>query len=181
VIVGIFKGTEGAGPDSYTARVFNEWKLSRDGNGALIAIYPKDREARLQTGYRLETVQLSREIRSELRSGNTPRAVALATIETLRGLSSPALQDSTAEQLLRLVPQKPSNGFGMAWLLLVVGLALLWVALSWLLAAEAHFTSAGWFRPLPLRDLRQHLQERIRGRGKPPRPKGLIGGTSGSW
>ncbi|HET9298724.1 MAG TPA: TPM domain-containing protein [Candidatus Polarisedimenticolaceae bacterium] len=56
VVVAIYPSLEGEDLEEWTHRVFEAWELGRKGknNGVLLAIFSKDRKARIEVGYGLE-------------------------------------------------------------------------------------------------------------------------------
>jgi uncharacterized protein len=167
VLVAIFQNLGDEDLVDYTSRVFSTWKIGKRGkdNGALLALYWDDHKSRIEVGYGLEPVLtdaktkliLTDNLAPELKNGNPDRGVTLAVLEILRTLDSPLIQNGKAEEILKsggfAADLHPSRVFvvhsgGMsAWLFL--GLILLTIVLRSLMAAEAHFTRDGWYRPKP--------------------------------
>lgn len=164
VVIAIFQNLGDEDVVDWTHRVFGHWGVGRRGknNGVLLALYWKERKARIEVGYGLEpnlTDSRSKEILSdylipELKRGNPDKALTLAALEILRSLDSPLLVNGTAERILRSAPtvgsgrEAPKTG-SFWWIWLVVGLILASIALNILTAADAHFTGDGWYRPRP--------------------------------
>lgn len=168
VLVAIFNSLDGEDLVSFTNRAFNEWKIGKRGkdNGALLALYWKDRKARIEVGYGLEPVLTDAKSKRvledflipELKVGKPDRAVSLAALEILKTLESPLTQDGKAQEILRsggfrggFRPTAGSGQVGFPFILLFIGLILLSMVLKALTAAEAHYTGRGWYRPNPWR------------------------------
>ena len=96
----------GEGIEAYATRVFESWKLGRNGkdNGVLVVVVPQDRKMRIEVGYGLEgtltDVASSRIIRNvmtpQFKDGNYDRGIAdgvLAVIAQLEG--KPGVADAT--------------------------------------------------------------------------------------
>jgi uncharacterized membrane protein YgcG len=186
IAVAILRSAEGEDPDKRAQQIFEAWDVSRrvGGNGALLAVFLREQEARIEVGYgmstRLTDAEAKRALRDfllpELREGRLYRALGLGTLEMLRSLESPLIESGRALEVLRagglegaLKPVTKSRGGWLAWVLL--GLAVLTYSVLQLLAAEAHFTSEGWFRPKPWK----HLLAR-RGANA-----SNVGGAFGDW
>lgn len=169
VVFAIFKSLEGEELVDFTNRVFKEWKIGqrRKNNGALLALYWQEREARIEVGYGLEPILTDAKSKGvledflfpELRNGNVDRALSLAALEILTILESPLIQSGKAQEILQsgglqggFQPAErgtPSSKRSFSWI--VLGLFFcIWV-LSRLTAAEAHYTRRGWYRPNPWR------------------------------
>jgi hypothetical protein len=100
-------------------------------------------------------------------------------------VKSPLISDGQAEKQLR------AGGFKGAfsarewsgepvvrggWILFLLGLAVLAAALYFVTAAEAHFTSSGWFRPSPWRWARWKSEL-----WNPKSARQSLGGAHGNW
>jgi uncharacterized protein len=162
VLVAIFGSLEGEDLVSWTNQVFAKWGIGKRGkdNGVLLALYWKDHKSRIEVGYGLEPVLtdakakriLSEYLAPELRNGNTDRALTLVTLQILKTLDSPLLQNGRAQEIMR------SGGFQGSWtpnrttskgwtVWIILGFILLFIVLKILTAADAHFTGRGWYRP----------------------------------
>ena len=169
----------------YTSKVFQRWKIGKKGkdNGALLALYWKDHKARIEVGYGLEPlltdakskVVLNEFLLPELKAGNPDRALSLAALEILKILGSPLIENGKAQEILRnggfrgnWRPAQSSGG-GPWQIFIFLGLILGIIVFQWVTSAEAHYTSAGWYRPSPWKGRRSY------GSG------GVVGGFLGGW
>lgn len=163
VLIAIFDSLEGEDVVDYTNRVFGEWKIGKRGkdNGVLLALYWKERKARIEVGYGLESLLtdakskliLSDHLIPELKRGNPARALALAATEILRTIESPLVQGGKTDQLLRSrrfrADAAPSEAPRSWFVWIALAAVLLTIAFNMISSADAHFTRAGWFRPRP--------------------------------
>lgn len=174
-----------------THEVFNAWNVGKrvGDNGALLALYIKENQARIEVGLGLdpqlppnENQRLIREfLMPELRADQPYRALSLSALEILRDVESPLVTTGRARQILRaggleghLVPVRVGVGTWFVWVLL--GAVFFVFALNNLAAAEAHFTSTGWFRPNPWRQMLQTIADFKRRSSRP-----AVGGADGQW
>ncbi|MCM2277073.1 MAG: TPM domain-containing protein [Oligoflexia bacterium] len=171
VVLAIFAGLDGEDSVDWTNRAFAAWKIGQRGkdNGILLALYWKDRKARIEVGYGLEPLLtdarsktvLSEFLIPELKNGNPDRAIALAAVEILRVIESPLITSGRATTLLRSGGLRggwkaQSGGEGeipLPWLVLALIVTL--VALRMLTSVDAHFTGGGWYRSRPTFDWRR--------------------------
>jgi uncharacterized protein len=196
IVLAIFSDLGGEDPEGFSHRVFDEWKVGLSGgdNGALLAIYAREHEARIVAGSALEDTLgeatrariLSTAVAPELSHGNISRASAIGILQILEALHSPLTSTGKAQGILKAGgfagSFEPVGNLETAsriwWLALVLGLAIFaWAGFS-LSAAEAHFTSGGWFRPRPWRVSRWKLFLASRRRASKPE---TLGGSHGSW
>ncbi|MGZ3699768.1 MAG: TPM domain-containing protein, partial [Bdellovibrionota bacterium] len=166
IVMAIFKSLDGEDLVDYTNRVFSQWKIGQRGkdNGVLLALYWNDHKSRFEVGYGLEGLLtdaktkdiLENVLKPELQAGNPNRALSLAALEILRTVGSPLIANGRAEEILRSggfrgryrpVPRGPSANGWFVWVFL--GIILISIVMNLITAAEAHFTSAGWYRPRP--------------------------------
>lgn len=164
VVIAIFNNLNNEDIVTWTNQVFTNWQIGQRGkdNGVLLALYWSDHKARIEVGYGLEPILtdakskdlLENYLTPELRNTNPDRAISLTTLQILRILDSPLLQNGKAEEILR------SGGFQGSWkpiktpqhgwsVWLILGFILLIIVLNILTTAEAHFSRDGWFRPSP--------------------------------
>lgn len=195
LVVAIFKSVpEPEDASQHTRRVFEEWQIGKRGsdNGALLMLYVQEKKARLEAGYGLPALDEARAsavlndfMAPELKASHPYRAVGLSVLEILRTIESPLVESGRAEQLLEqgglegsLRPVSHGIGTGpVTWVgFLMIGIVLSLLVLNNILAAEAHFTGEGWYRPNPWKRLtpRAWLDRR-----KTPRLS--AGGTHGEW
>ncbi|OFZ56202.1 MAG: hypothetical protein A2428_09010 [Bdellovibrionales bacterium RIFOXYC1_FULL_54_43] len=167
-LIAIFESLESEELVQFTNQVFSTWKVGKRGkdNGVLLALYWKDRKARIEVGYGLEALLtdakskqiLEQFLIPELKAGKPDRALQLAAFELLRTIESPLIQSGQAEQILRdggfrgnWQPRRsisPVTRYG--WIILVaLGIILVLFVLNLVTAADAHFTSSGWYHPKP--------------------------------
>lgn len=201
IVIALFQDLEGEDLVDFTSHLFSVWKIgqSRTNNGVLLALYWKNKKARIEVGYGLEPILtdakskriLNHFLIPELRAGNPDRAITLATLEILNILESPLIQSGKAQEIVReggiggssedwtsAATHAAQRGMP-AWVILVcIGGVLLFFVLYVLTAAEAHFTGSGWHqanpwggRTRPRRTLRGSAQDRLGG--------GLFGGSRG--
>jgi uncharacterized protein len=167
VLVAVFKSLDGEDPVEFTNRVFSNWKIGQRGkdNGVLLAVYWQDHRARIEVGYGLEptlTDAKSKAILSdillpELKNNQPDRALSLSTLEILRTIGSPLIQDGKAERILRsggfqgdfrTHSYAPVSGGNVgAWPWMGFGLVFLILVINFFNSAEAHFSRAGLYRP----------------------------------
>ncbi|MCM2322214.1 MAG: TPM domain-containing protein [Oligoflexia bacterium] len=165
VLVAVFHELGSEDLVDWTNRVFSSWRIGQRGkdNGVLLALYWKDRLARIEVGYGLEPLLtdaksktvLSDFLIPELKAGNPDRALSLAALEILRVIESPLIASGQAQQTLRSggfrgqwKAQEPRpEGSPVPWL--IIGIIVLIVIVRTLTASEAHFTGSGWYRPRP--------------------------------
>ncbi|HLE01006.1 MAG TPA: TPM domain-containing protein [Bdellovibrionota bacterium] len=169
-LIAIFESLESEELVQFTNRVFSTWKVGKRGkdNGILLALYWKDRKARIEVGYGLEALLtdakskqiLEQFLIPELKAGKPDRALQLAAFELLRTIESPLIQSGQAEQILRdggfRGNWQPRRNFSPVtrhgWIALVIlglGIILVLFVLNLVTAADAHFTSSGWYHPKP--------------------------------
>jgi hypothetical protein len=113
--------------------------------------------------------------------------IAQTVLETLRATESPLVDSGRATEILQAAgPAAYEESWSprtslLAWILLgFAALGALTIGFFTLSAAEAHFTSAGWFKPRPqLSAALDFLRARWSrgGRRSPPR----FGGTQDDW
>lgn len=169
---------------------------------------PGRQDARIEVAYglgtRLGEAQTRAAIRDflfpELAAGQPYRALGLCVLEMLRAAESPLVESGRARDILRAGglegDLKPLSGprardwsywlsHWMTWV--AAGLVLSLVFLYRLVSAEAHFTSAGWYRPRPWIQAWQALRSAARARGRQSaRPRGpgassSVGGADAQW
>lgn len=167
VVVAVFDSIEGEDLVDFSNRVFKTWKIGQrtKNNGILLALYWKEHLARIEVGYGLEpllTDAKSKDVLEdflipELKNGQPDRAVSTASLEILRIIESPLIQDGKAQQILKngglkgpLEAVKTPSGGKMSFLLLIA-LVLLIFVVGRLMAPEAHYSGRGWYRPNPWR------------------------------
>lgn len=164
IVVAIFDSLDGEDPVSWTNQVFTQWKIGQreKDNGVLLALYWKEHRSRIEIGYGLEPILtdakakdiLANYLAPELRNNHPDRALSLATLQILKTVDSPLLQDRKAQEILRSGgfqgswrPTTSNNATWTVWLIL--GFILLVIALNILTTASAHFSRDGWYRPSP--------------------------------
>jgi uncharacterized protein len=169
VLVAIFKGLDGEDVVDFTNRVFSEWKIGQRGkdNGVLLAVYWNDHQARIEVGYGLEPTLtdakskliLSDILLPELKNNQPDRALSLATLEILRTIGSPLIQNGKAERIFRsggfqgdfrasaFAANAGSSGHVGAWPWMGFGFIFLMIVLNFFQSAEAHFSRAGLYQP----------------------------------
>lgn len=171
IVFAILDSLHGADPDDRARRMLGAWNLGKHekDNGILVALYWKNREARIQIGYGLEDVLtddqaediVKEDILPPLREGKANQAVRAGALGLLEAMDSPLVESGRDEQILG----SPDSGQeqderdegstasgSYAWLAwMALGMALLLITFNRLFTADAHFTGAGWFRPSPWR------------------------------
>jgi uncharacterized membrane protein YgcG len=197
IVLAVFTSSEGEETEAFTRRVFDEWKVGIRGNdnGVLLALFKKERKAALMAGSaqgdslgEAERKRIVEEkVRPEIRAGDISRAAALGALEILRSIRSPLVSDGRAERELRAGGFKgafvarewagePTLGIPGGWLLFLACIAVLVAAVLFVSAAEAHFTSGGWFRPSPWRLARWKFEL-----WNPKAARQELGGAHGEW
>ncbi|MDR3606177.1 MAG: TPM domain-containing protein [Oligoflexia bacterium] len=167
ILVAIFNSLQGEELNDRTNEIFRKWGIGQRGkdNGALLAIFWNDHQARIEVGYGLEdtlTDAHSKRILTdflipELKAGHPERAIPMAVYQMLVTLDSPLITNGLADRILRgegrfrgdwtEVSNAPmAHGW---WVWLVLGFILMTIVGNILTSAEAHFTGAGWYRPRP--------------------------------
>jgi uncharacterized membrane protein YgcG len=180
--------------DARTREVFEAWPISQKGggNGALLAIFLKEKKAAIRTGYGLNTRLNESETKTvihdyllpDLERGNTYRALGLSSLEMLRALESPLIDSGRARELLlpagldknAMTLEARSGTHWFVWMLFGLGSFL--AIVPQLLAKEAHFTGGGWFRPRPWKGIIAFLSGGFL--PQPAKPDGL-GGIDARW
>jgi uncharacterized protein len=187
IMVAVFKSLKDADATARTTDIFNTWAVGKRGqdNGALLALYADDREARIQAGYGLEQLndaQIRKVLRDflmpELKAGRPYRALGLSVLEVLRTIESPLIESGRAQSLLRagglegdLRPAARGPGAGGWFFFVLIGAVLLVFVVAFVLSADAHFTSGGWFRPNAWKQVTDSIRK----------PTLKLGGADGSW
>ncbi len=171
IIIAIFQSLDEEERVDFTTRVFSEWKIGQRGkdNGVLLALYWKERKARIEVGYGLEpllTDARSKTVFSdflipELKNNDPARALSLSVLEILRVIESPLIPTGQAQKILRgggfqgRMRPRPAPTALPGWIVwLVLGSVICFIVFEQLTNREAHFTSGGWYRPSPLRRTR---------------------------
>lgn len=192
IVVALFKSANGEEIAQRTHQIFENWQVGKRGqdNGALLVLYADEHQGGLESGYGLQALDESQNraivrdfLVPELRAGHPYRSLGLSVLELLRAVQSPLIESGRAEQLLQLGGltgslRPAARGLGRgSWFAFVLAGALLFAAVfSNVIAAEAHFTGEGWFRPKPsLNGLKTLASRRERG------PATRLGGSDGSW
>lgn len=171
-LIAIFNSLDDEELVSFTHRVFSEWKIGQRGkdNGLLLALYWKDRKARIEVGYGLEhllTDAKSKEILSdilipELRAGNPDRGLMLSAEEIFTTIDSPLIQSGRVQQgltspAMRRAEARARSQGGASWLpWIFLGAALCVIVFNLLTSADAHFSRVGWQRTKPFRYRSRH-------------------------
>lgn len=163
-VVAVFKSLEREELVDWTNQLFAHWKIGKRAvdSGVLLALYWEDRKARFEVGYGLEPLMTDARSKSvledtllpELKAGRPDRALTLTALEVLTTLESPLVKNGRAQAILQggvqggdLAPRSTTGGSFGIWLFL--GIVLLMIVLNMLTAADAHYTSHGWYRPRP--------------------------------
>ncbi len=169
IVTAVFQSLEDEDLPSFTNRVFSKWKIGQRGknNGALIAVYIKDRKIRIEVGYGLEPLLtdalskriISRVLAPEIKAGHLDQALVHALLAVLDVIESPLIESGRAQEITqssgwqKLEPSvlsAPEKAMGPGVLLLIVaGFWILLAVISRAMAREAHFTGRGWRRTRP--------------------------------
>jgi uncharacterized protein len=170
IAVGIYRDTGSQTLPAFAREALNAAQLEQEGKGEglILVVDWKNRRGRIEVTRPLEAVISDEQAQTILRQYVTPwlkagdlnHAIAAFSIEALSLLGSPSIQEGRAQKRIReagidldaLAPSPLAEPIAtgpiwIAWLL--AGLALLGIAWSRALAADAHFTSSGWYRPSP--------------------------------
>lgn len=152
IVVAIFKSLQDEDLVTRTNEIFQHWQIGKKGkdNGVLLALYWKDRKARIEVGYGLEPELtdakskriLSEELIPQLKAGNPNEGLTRASYAILQTLKSPALD----KQGVR--PPHPNQTQSMPfWVaLLVFGLIFVVLILRGLFAGGLGDFRFGWRR-----------------------------------
>jgi uncharacterized membrane protein YgcG len=194
IMIAVFKNLGGADAAQRTHEIFEDWLANRGHDkSALLAVYVDDAKALVEPGYGLETLDektthafMHDDLLPELKAGHPFKALGLALLDLLRADSSPLIDSGRALQLLQQGGlQNPENtasrsGGPARWYAFVfVGVLIFAGVFNNLLAAEAHFTGEGWYRPNPWKLLSpKQLRPLRRATKSAPLP---LGGIDGSW
>jgi uncharacterized membrane protein YgcG len=183
VIFAVFEGLEGEDPQEFARALFERWNVGQgvEDNGTLLAVFLKEHRALIEKGRGLDSVLTPAQndtliktfLTPELKAGNTYRALGLSGLELLRLLQSPLIDSGRAEEILKI------GGFKGLYRPIPVGARswYLWVLLGVLFfAIEAHFSSAGWFRPNPWRQILEAIRQL-----RHPNGTVKLGGSDGHW
>jgi uncharacterized membrane protein YgcG len=195
IVLAIFDSTGSEVSDAFARMVFDEWKVGDRGkdNGVLLVLFSKTKRAAMMAGSGQDDALgdairkqiLEEKVLPELKRGDFGRAASLGILEILRSVHSPLITDGKAERALR------AGGFAGAfsarewineptvrggWVLFLIGILVLALAAYFVTAAEAHFTSGGWFRPSPWRWARWKFEV-----WNPKRTREKLGGAHGDW
>ena len=187
LMIAVLASAENSDPAARTHEIFEAWDVSRKvgGNGAVIAVFVKEHLAAIQAGYGLSTRLTDSAVK--ILTVDTFQALGLSTLEVLHDLESPLIENGRARALLRAagfkntsIPKTPK--FTSAWMLwILAGAGLCIMVFTQLSAAEAHFTSSGWFRPGPMRQAVLGIKQILKSpRGKRA-SRALWGGSHASW
>ncbi len=196
VAIAIFSETQGPA-SNFAHQVFETWAVGKRGsdNGALIVVDWKRKQARLIHGYGLEgrlndadanrivDNVIERELHAvteDPEGGHGFRAIGLGLLDLLRKTESPLIESGRAEQYMRAggmkgafrpVPKHAENG--PWWLWLFFGTGILSYFAYYIVSADAHFTSSGWFKCKPWQDPRAVIRSWQR--------NAPLGGVSSDW
>jgi uncharacterized membrane protein YgcG len=205
VMVAVLHTLKGEQPKTFATEVYREWKIGRfpKGNGVLLALFWREREAWIQPGFAIEGLLPESRTRTiiadHLLGGmnaaeeDSGRALISTTLHVLSALESPLITNGKADEIFRnagfrgswsVSTQPGASAAGWA-LWLVLGLALSLVVLSRFSAAEAHFTSEGWKQPRlglieTIKSLYSKL-EKATARHHRTEQEFTGGGTIGNW
>ncbi len=172
IVVAIFKSLNGNDLNDWTNRVFAAWKVGQreEDDGALLAVYWQEQQARIEVGYGLEDdltdakahdlleTYLTPELKAGHTAGHLDRGVTRAVFQILQTIDSPLIESGRAEQIIRsggvsalpraeLSDEIPTRFGWVGWM--VAGFFLLLFTLLRITSADAHFTGQGWYRPRP--------------------------------
>lgn len=161
VVIAIFDTLGEADLVQRTHEIFQAWGIGARGkdSGVLVALYWKERRARIEVGYGLEptlTDVKSRELIEDvlvpyLRAGQTDDAISQVAVGVLRALGTPIADSPQARPLLPGTPGVNSRS-GTGWVVwLFLGIVLVSIVGNLMSSADAHFSGRGWYRPRPWR------------------------------
>ena len=175
ILYAVFPSLDGEDLVERTSSVFSHWKPGQIGkhNGILVAIYWADRKVRIEVGYGLEGVLTDAKSKSIIEDVLVPRLKdddpnggVIATVVTiLEILESPLAREGKIDEILRGVARPISRDArgrhqmkAPLWVIVLgFGIALFLGVFFNALAAEAHYTSGGWYHPRPGGRLRRRL------------------------
>ncbi len=156
IVIAVFETLDGEDLVDFTNKVFTQWKIGLKGknNGILLALYWKNRKARIEVGYGLEpllTDAKSKLILSEtlipfLKAGQPNEALVSAATEILKVIESPLIQTGkVARDGHHFRRQGVNAQFWVVWVAL--GAFLLMFIVSIFFSGDALFTRRGWHSP----------------------------------
>lgn len=198
LMIGIFENTRGQRDDIWTKSVFSAWKVGKQtqGNGLLLALFPKLNKAQLEIGYGLESLIspekareiLDKSVLPELSHKHLEKAVLLGTYKILETLDSPTLQNGRITDLLKkeqiqfiFNPDQDEPHIKGWTFLFLLGMILFIITLLEILSREAHFTESGWYRVAPFSLLFWKVFEKTKRQRQDQNTIHSLGGTHGSW
>jgi uncharacterized protein len=159
IVFAIFKALPEEDLVVWTNRIFKSWKLGQAGkdNGVLLALYWKDRRARIEVGYGLEpllTDARAKRVLSDilipaLKQGQPAVGLTGAALAILSTIQSPLITDGRAQKILQSqeTPLRPVTQSGDSSLFLHIFILVLVVLLiRFLKRKETHYSHSGWRR-----------------------------------
>jgi uncharacterized protein len=161
IVIAVFQSLSGEDLVMWTNQIFQQWQIGKKGkdNGVLLALYWKDRKARIEVGYGLEPQLtdakskriLSEELVPELKSGHPNQGLTRASLAILSALNSPLIKDGQAHKILAQQgvhsPQSMQQQSMPFWLaLLVFVLLFLIVILKGIFSGGIQDARSAWRR-----------------------------------
>ncbi|MCM0605102.1 MAG: TPM domain-containing protein [Xanthomonadaceae bacterium] len=163
IIYAVFETLGDESLEDFTTKVFEAWKpgAARKNNGALVAIFWKERKIRVEVGYGLEgqlTDSKSKDVISdimipEMRAGKPDAALIQSALEILKIIESPLISDGRATQILaganltHTLHKRKSLPLGtmiFIWILIFGAIAFFARLIYEAIAQESYYSSTGW-------------------------------------
>ena len=114
IVIAIFNSLDGEDLVDWTNQLFKKWKIGQKGkdNGALLALYWKDRKARIEVGYGLESILtdarskriLSQSLIPYLKQNRPNEAILSAVHEIHQTIQDPLAADKHGKKKSNSVP-----------------------------------------------------------------------------
>ena len=158
VVIALFNTLDGEDLVDHTNRVFQHWGIGTRGkdSGILLALYMKERKARIEVGYGLEPTLTDAKSKAliedvlvpYLKAGNTDGAITATAVEILKILGSPIGDHPKTQKLAS--PSTTDSSSGLGWLVWIfLGSIFFSIVANQMSAADATFTRSGWRRTKP--------------------------------
>jgi uncharacterized membrane protein YgcG len=191
ILIALFKSLNQEGVNHHSQLVFKSWiqGTPSEESSILFVIYWKEQKARIITLTSILPEEIAEEIIRKfllplLKRNDPSSALSSSTYRILNAVNSPLIENGKADEIFiqhrisnysRIPSFSPSWGLGVWIFLFPLGCLVFLGVIHRILAREAHFTRAGWFRP-PLSRLPTFLSKIWRNT-----PPWEGGGAYGEW
>jgi uncharacterized protein len=131
VVVAVFDSLDGEDVESYSNKVFHQWKVGEKGknNGVLLAIYWKEHKTRIEVGYGLESVLtdaksrgILESIKPKLRAKDNDGAVITAVNAIIQTTTKPVAEKTNPAPAATLDHSNDIVVAGVCVLLILLGI-----------------------------------------------------------